>query len=234
MKGFRHKSDVKKNPINWPKYVVIVACVLLAVFMIFSMLGMSWLNVFSQAKPGNSATIDFTIRDAQDRPIVTTNSGIYNKAIDAKNLALMTDKMSIRVNISESRDLVPIQVVNPSNQGGLIDFGLFRPELDAISYGTLGMKVGESKTLQIPMASQLTRTMTMEQFANISGESYANAKVGDQVPIAFSENPQIALDNSTASTYLRTSSITAIKDGNVTINYGYPTIDITLTQLANS
>lgn len=234
MKGFRHKSAEKKEPVNWTKYVVVTACVLLAVFMVFSMLGMSWLNIFSQAKPGNSATVDFTIYDAKNRPVVTTTSSVFLKAQSAGNLVLMSDKLPIRVNISETRDLIPIQVMNPSNTGGLIDFGLFRPELDAISYGTMGMKVGDTKTIQIPIASQFTRTMTRTQFSNITGETFAKAGVGDQVPIAFSETPQIAIDNSTPSTYLRTSTITSMSDGNVTINYGYPTIDITLTQLTTS
>lgn len=234
MKGFRHKPVEKKEEVNWTKYVVVAACVLLAVFMVFSMLGMSWLNIFSQAKPGNSATVDFTIRDAQSRPIVTTASNIYLNAQEDGNLVVMSDKLPMRVNISENRDLVPIQVMNPSNNGGLIDFGLFSPELDAISYGLVGMKVGDTKTVQIPGASQLTRTMSKDQFANITGDSYANVKVGSQVPIAFSETPQIAVDNATPSTYLRTSTVTAISDGNVTINYGYPTIDITLTQLSTS
>jgi len=234
MKGFRHKTVEKKEEVNWTKYVVVAACVLLAVFMVFSMLGMSWLNIFSQAKPGNSATVDFTIRDAQSRPIVTTASNIYLQAQQTGDLVVMSDKLPIRVNISENRDLVPIQVMNPSNTGGLIDFGLFRPELDAIAYGLVGMKVGDTKTLQIPGASQMTRTMSKEQFANITGDSFAKAKVGSQVPIAFSETPQIAVDNATPSTYLRTSTITAMSDENVTINYGYPTIDITLTQLSTS
>ncbi len=231
MKGFRQKSVNKKAPVNWTKYVIVTACVLLAVFMVFSMLGMSWLNIFSQAKPGNSAVVDFTLRDAQNRPIVTTTSSIFTQAQTAKDLVLMSDKMPIRVNISETRDLIPIQVLNPSNQGGLIDFGLFSPEVDAISYGLLGMKVGQSKTLQVPIASQLTRVMTKAQFANITGDSFANVKVGDQVPIAFSESPQISLDNTTPTTYLRTSTILAMTGENVTINYGYPTIDITLTEL---
>ena len=234
MKGFRHKSEEKKETVNWTKYGIVTACVLLAVFMVFSMLGMSWLNIFSQAKPGNSATIDFTVYDAKDRPVVTTSSNIYLQAQNAGDLVLMSDKLPIRVNISETRDLVPIQVMNPSNTGGLIDFGLFRPELDSISYGVVGMKQGETKTLQIPAASQLTRTMTREQFANITGETFANAGVGSQVPIAFSETPQISVDNSTPSTYLRTSTITDISGGNVTITYGYPKIDITLTQLTTS
>lgn len=233
MKGFRHKSETKKEPVNWTKYIVVTACVALAVFMVLSMLGMSWLNIFSQAKPGNSALIDFTIRDAQDRPVLTTNSGIYQKAVESKNFVLMREKLPVRVNISDNKDKIPIQVLSPSNQG-MIDFLLFGPEMDAIAYGTLGMKVGESKTLQIPIASQLSRIMTREQFANITDESYANAKVGDQVPIAFSDTPQIAVDNATPTTYLRTSTITAINSGNVTLNYGYPTIEITLTQLTTS
>lgn len=234
MKGFRHKPDVKKEPTNWSKYAIITACVLLAIFMVFSMFGMSWLNIFSQAKPGNSAVVDFTVRDAQNRPIVTTSSAILQKAQEDSTLVLMSDKLLVRVNISENRELIPIQVLSPSNQGGLIDFGLFGPEMDAISFGTLGMKVGETKTLQIPIASQLTRMMTREQFTNITGDSSGSAKVGDQVPIAFSETPQVALENTTPSTYLRTSTIVAIDDGNVTINYGYPTIEITLSSLTTS
>ncbi len=234
MKGFRHKSEEKKEPVNWTKYGVIAACVLLAVFMVVSMLGMSWLNIFSQAKPGNIALVDYTVRDAQDRPVVTTNSGILQKAQEAGNIVMMSDKLTVRVNISENRDLIPIQVLSPSNQG-LIEFGIFGPEMDAISFGALGMKVGESRTLDIPMAGQLTRVMSRDQFTNITGESFADAKIGDQVPIAFSETPQIALENTTPTTYLRTSMITAIsEDGNVTISYGYPTIDITLSEISSS
>lgn len=234
MKGFRHKAMDKKEPVNWTKYGVIAACVLLAVFMVVSMLGMNWLNIFSQAKPGNSATVDFTIRDAQGRPVVTSVNSIAVQGQEAKNLVMMSNKMTVGVNISESRDLIPIQVLHPSKSGGLIDFGLFTPEMDAISYGVLGMKVGESRTVNIPIASQLSRTMSQAQFANITGDSSANVKIGDQVPIAFSETPQIAVDNATPSTYLRTSTVTAISEGNVTINYGYPTIEITLDKLTTA
>lgn len=231
MKGFRHKPVEKKEEINWTKYGIVTVCVLMAVFMVFSMLGMSWLNIFSQAKPGNSAIIDYTIRDAQNRPIVTTSSSILLQAQEADDLVLMSDKLLVRVNISETRDLVPIQVLSPSSQGGLIDFGLFGPELDAISFGAVGMKVGESKTVTVPIGTQLVRTMTRAQFANITGDSFGDVKVGDQVPIAFSETPQISVDNTTPTSYLRTSTITSMNEEEVTINYGYPTIDITLSEL---
>jgi hypothetical protein len=121
-----------------------------------------------------------------------------------------------------------------SNQGGLMDFGLFGPEVDAISFGALGMKVGESRTVRIPMAAQLSRTMTKDQYTNITGESFETAKVGDQVPVAFTETPQIAVDNATPTNYLRVSTITAISGENLTINYGYPTIEITLSELKSS
>jgi hypothetical protein len=231
MKGFRHKAEQKEEPVNWTKYLVVTVCVLMAVFMVVSMLGMSWLNIFSQAKPGNSAVIDFTVRDAENRPIVTTSSSIFLRGQEDRNLVLMSEKLPVRVNISETRDLIPIQVLSAASQG-LVDFGLFGPEIDAISYGALGMRVGETRTIQVPMASQLSRTMTKEQFVNITGDLIENVQVGNQVPIAFTETPQITLDNSTPLTYLRTSMITAISEGNVTINYGYPTIDITLTELS--
>ncbi len=232
MKGFRHKTEKKKEEIQWNKILIVVACVAFAVFMIFSMFGMSWLNIFSQAKPGNTAVLDYTFYDAENRPVVTTDQVYFQNAHEQNTVTLLASQMPVRVNITTDEDLVPIQVVNPYNQYGLIDFGLFGPEIDAMSMGAVGMKIGESKTMTLPWAGQMTRTMTDEQFAKIAGEVYADAKVGDQVPIAFSETPQIVVDdNATPSTYLRTSTVVDRSNGNISLNYGYPSLQITLSQL---
>ena len=81
MKGFRHQPSEMKKETNWTKIGIVVVCVLMAVFMIVSMFGMSWLNIFTQAKPGNNALVDFTFRDAQDRPIVTSVLSVITRLV---------------------------------------------------------------------------------------------------------------------------------------------------------
>ncbi len=229
MKGFRHKSEEKVEKTNWLKVGGIILCVVMAVFMVVSMFGTSWLSIFSLAKPGNTALVDYTIYDNQERPVVTTDQRYFTN--EHEGVTLLASPLTVKVNITTNEDMVPVQVSNPYNQYGLIDFLVFGPELDAISTAITGMKLGETKTIDFPWAESMVRTMSEEQFANISGSSYENAKVGEQVPIAFTGSPQINLDNSTPSSYLRTSTVIARDNGNVTLSYGYPKVSITLTQL---
>jgi len=76
--------------------------------------------------------------------------------------------------------------------------------------------------------------MSMEQFVNISGESFANVQVGDQVPLAFIDQPQIPLDNATPASYIRTATVVDRDAANITLNYGYPTVEIILAKLTTS
>ena len=234
MKGFRHQATEQKEEVNWTKIGIVAVCVLMAVFMIVSMFGMSWLNIFTQAKPGNTALVDFTFRDAQDRPIVTSVLSVITKANDPKVMTFKANSLPVRVNVSSGEDLIPIQVVNPQNEYGVMEFGLFGPEIDVISNSIIGMGVGDTKTLQYPYAGQMSRQMSMDQFVNISGESFVNVKKGDQVPLAFVDQPQIPLDNATPSSYIRTAMVTERDETNITLNYGYPTVEITLTKLTTA
>lgn len=234
MKGFRHQPSEKKEEINWTKIGIVTVCVVMAVFMVVSMFGMSWLNLFTQAKPGNTALVDFTFRDAQDRPIVTSVMSVITQMKDPGVMVFKANSLPVRVNVSTGDDLVPIQVINPYNEFGVLEFGLFGPEIDMISNSLEGMGVGESKIVVNPYASQMGREMTLEQFVNISGESFAKVQVGDQVPLAFVDQPQIPMDNTTISSYIRTAMVVNRDEANITLNYGYPTIEITLAKLTTS
>jgi hypothetical protein len=234
MKGVRHQPSEKKEEMNWTKIGIVAVCVLMAVFMIVSMFGMSWLNIFTQAKPGNTALVDFTFRDAQDRPVVTSVLSVITKAQDPSVMTFKANSLPVRVNVSSGEDLVPIQVINPYNEYGVMEFGLFGPEIDMISNSIAGMGVGDSKILTYPYAGQMSRQMSMEQFVNISGESFANVQVGDQVPLAFIDQPQIPLDNATPASYIRTATVVDRDAANITLNYGYPTVEIILAKLTTS
>lgn len=195
---------------------------------------MSWLNIFTQAKPGNNALVDFTFRDAQDRPIVTSVLSVITKAQDPSIMTFKANSLSVRVNVPSGEDLIPIQVVNPYNEYGVMEFGLFGQEVDMISNSITGMGVGDSKVLTYPYAGQMSRLMTMEQFMNITGESFANVQIGDQVPLAFIDQPQIPMDDATPSSYIRIANVVDRDETNITLNYGYPKVEITLTKLTTS
>ncbi|PWR75412.1 hypothetical protein ACKUB1_09295 [Methanospirillum stamsii] len=234
MKGFRQKPSEKKEETNWTKIGIVVVCVLMAVFMVVSMFGMSWLNIFTQAKPGNSALVDFTFLDAQDRPVLSSVLSTITKVTDPNLITFKANALAVRVNTSTEDDLVPVQAVNPNNAVGVVEFGLFGPEIEMISSSIEGMRVGESKTITNPYASQMARQMSLEQFVNISGEMFADVQVGDQVPLAFIDQPTIPMDNATPASYIRTATVVSRDEGNITLNYGYPTIEVTVSQLVTS
>jgi hypothetical protein len=73
--------------------------------------------------------------------------------------------------------------------------------------------------------------MNPEEFAQIGG-NFSTAMTGDQLLLAFTTTPMINLeDNSTPQYAFRTSLITGKTSGNVTVNYGYPTADISIVRL---
>jgi len=231
MKGFRHQPAEKKQETNWTKIGIVVICVLMAVFMVVSMFGMTWLNIFTQAKPGNSATVDFTFRDAQNRPIISSVNSALQETEGKDLLVFKAASLPVKVNVTTDEDMIPIQAVNPYYESRTIEYLMFGPELNLISKSLEGMGVGDSKVINNPYAEEMSREMTMEQFINISGEDYANISVGDQVPLAFVDRPEINLDNTTSSSYIRTAVVTKKDEGNITLNYGYPVIDISVSKL---
>jgi hypothetical protein len=100
-----------------------------------------------------------------------------------------------------------------------------------MKYAVIGQKVGASINVDIPMSVDLVRFMDNEQFTQIAGDILDLVQVGDQLPISFSETPQIALDDANPQTYLRTATITEITDEGVTLSYGYPYVTVTVSEL---
>jgi len=232
MKGFKRKpQEEKAQPINWIQIGIIAFCVMMAVGMIVSTFGTSWLNFFTKIKEGDGVSIGFTFYDELGRPVITTSQPVYQKAIENENIIFFAAPMPIIAGTTSVRDLIPIQVFSQYTASGLMEFGLFGPELDEMSYAILGQKVGSVLTVEIPMSKDLTRFMDNEQFMEIAGDILDFVNVGDQLPIAFAETPQIVLDESTPQTYLRTATITEIADEGVTLYYGYPYVVVTVTEL---
>lgn len=232
MKGYRHKSEEQKKPIDWKKIGIIIACVLFAVVMIVAGMGSSWLNALKDAKPGNTAVIDFTFRDEANRPIITTNLNIMEKALMDGNIVFKANQMVIPVNISANTDLETIPVAHP-NIPNLVYFGLTGNEIDAMRFGVAGMKINEDRTITIPlnpgMIGLLDVTTMNEQFQT----QIEMAQPGDQLLIPFVSSSDDSPGNTTEEAYYRTGTLVSKEGNEVVINYQYPTIEVRLTQLNN-
>jgi hypothetical protein len=232
MKGFKRKAQEEKaQPLNWTQVAIIAFCVMMAVGMILSTFGTNWLNFFTKIKEGDGVSIDFTFYDDLGRPVVTTSQTIYQKAIENGDVIFFAGRMPIIAGAMSEKELVPIEVFSQYTASGFMKFGLFGPELDEMSSALINQKVGSAMTVEIPMSQDLVRFMDNEQFIQIAGDILDIVVVGDQLPIAFSETPQIALDDATPQTYLRTATITEITDEGVILYYGYPYVVVSIAEL---
>jgi hypothetical protein len=177
--------------------------------------------------PGQNVTVGFTVLDAAKRPVITTEKQVFTSAYEKGDLVFFSDLIRIPSNTTSGIDIVKLPVSHPGING-TTTFALFGPELDAISYGVVGMKPGETKIISNPMGTNLVRTIDNEKFPGIVGDEFAEATIGDQVPIAFSDTPIIAVDDAVIQVPLRTATILERNEQGVTISYGYPFIEVYL------
>ena len=234
MKGFKRKpQEQKAQPINWTQVFIAIFCVIMAVGMVVSMFGTSWLNFFTKVKENDRVIVDFTFYDELGRPVVTTSQSTYQRALERNDIIFFAGRMALVAGTTTDRDLVPIEVFYQYTSG-FMEFGLFGPELDEMAYAVIGKKVGSSINADIPMSVDLVRFMDNEQFTQIAGDVLDLVQVGDQLPISFSETPQIVLDDAIPQTYLRTATIAEITDEGVILNYGYPYVTLTVSELRSN
>ncbi|MBN1167355.1 MAG: hypothetical protein JXA44_09540 [Methanospirillaceae archaeon] len=217
---------------NWKQIGIIIACVLFAVVMIVAGMGSSWLNVLKDAKPGNTANIDFTFRDAMNRPIITTSSNIMEKGLKDGNIVFKAYQMIVPVNISANTDLETVPVAHP-NIPNLVYFGLTGDEIDAIRFGVTGMKVNEDRVIRLPENQGMIGLIEIKTMNEQFQTQINMAKPGDQVLMPFIYNQDESAGNTSEEAYYRTGTLISKNDDEAVINYQYPTIEIRLTQLNN-
>jgi hypothetical protein len=231
------KPDKKEKPAakktswtqSWAKIFLVMACILFVGVMIITSLGTSWLVTMKPAKTGDTAIIDLTIRDVEGRPVLTTNQRIFNASYDRREMVWYTNPLTVTVNSTTTDMINPVSVYRYDY--GQASFGLFGTELNQISASLAGMKQGETQKIVFPNNEQFEREMSPEQFAQIGG-NFSAAMPGDQLLLAFTTTPMINVeDNSTPQYAFRTSLITGKNADNVTVNYGYPTADISIVRL---
>jgi hypothetical protein len=228
----KEKSKEKtKKASTWTgtKIVLIVVCVLFAIFMIVSSLGVSWLTSLKGTESGDVATVAYTIYDDQNRPIVTTNQKLYNDTLNNGGTIFYSNPLQVPVNVTTMTNVTRIPVVYQQYQ---TYFGLFRDEINLISTGLSGMKLNEEKRISLVMPQDPLETQVdPDQFALLV-KPVNETRLNEQIVLALQDHPQINLDNTTpVDQYMRTFYVKGISPEGLNMKYVYSTIDVQVINL---
>lgn len=222
----------KKAASSWnaKKIGIIIVCVAFAVIMVVSSLGSGWLLSLNPIKSGDSVIVGVTFYDGMNRPVLTTNPRIFNASLDAGEIIWMCGQLSMRANETSQKQLISIPCYN--YYYGESKFALFSPEWDTIAMNVDGLRKGENKKVLLPSLQGFERNMTAEEFDGIGG-NFTTVGIGDQIILAFAENPTVNLDENVTPEYvIRTAYVTGKSAESVRVNYAYPVAEISLIQVS--
>jgi len=221
----------KQTTKNWVKAVIAFVCVFFVLVMVLSAMGTGWLSIFTVIRPGDTVTIDYTIRDGNGDPLVTTDQQVYRTVAGSGAGIFFSKQLVVQANQSSTKAVIPIQVY--SAEGGWSKtFALFGGEFDAIASNIVGMKQNEQKSIRMPFRDSMTQTWSAAQLKS-NGVNLTDIQIGDQIAMGVSDTPELE-KNTTASAYsLRIGEVTKKSADGVVISFGYPTIDVTIVSINN-
>jgi len=220
----------KKTASRWTakKIGIIILCVGFAVIMVVSSLGTGWLISLNPITSGDNVVVGVSVYDGMNRPVLTTSSRTFNATFEEGGIVWMCGQFAMRANGTSQKELISIPCFN--YYYGEAKYALFSPEWDTIARNLEGMKQGESKRVQMPSLYGFQREMTPDEFAKIGG-NFTTVMTGDQIILAFAENPEAEYDENVTPSYLiRTGYITGKTNDTVSVNYAYPVAEISVVQ----
>jgi len=221
----------RKTASTWTagKIGIVVLCVGFAVIMVLSSLGSGWLLSLNHASSGDNVIVGVTFYDGLNRPVLTTSSRTFNSSSEAGDMIWMCGQFAMRVNGTSQKELISIPSYN--YYYGEAKYALFSPEWDTLAMHVEGMRQGESKKVTLPSLQGFERDMTPEEFNGIGG-NYTTVVIGDQILLAFAENPTVSLEENVTPQYvIRTGYVTQKTAESVRVNYAYPLAEISLVQV---
>jgi hypothetical protein len=235
MKAQKKGKTTKKSSWNWTKIAMVVFGVAFVFIMIFSSLGMGWLTSMKPAVAGDVGQVGYTIRDSQNRPVLTSDLRLYNATIEKGDIIMMTSVLNVPVDTGSENKIV---IIPAYIQGYSANSGLLSYEWDVIAKDLVGMKSGESKTITFPMLDGVEMQMTAEEFNqlfNQTGYTFNTFKLNDQILLPMVNQPTINLDDTEIPEefFLRVGYIKEKTNDTITIDYAYSTAEINLMRLNN-
>ncbi len=236
-KAGRNQSTKRKGPAKpaeepgtalWKKVLFVSVGVLFVVLMVVSSMGTSWLNMFQTVKAGSVVTTDVTIRDDQNRPILTSSQTLYSNAIKENRSVFLVSPLVIDAGLPYNDSVKTLPILAPSSGA---NYTLFGKEYDAISMAVVGMHPGGTKSIRLDANVTEEQNYTVEQFNQLGGD-FNNTTIGDEMVLAFAENPASLYDNNTTPSYaLRTTHVVNKSDDSLFLSFSHAVADLALAEV---
>lgn len=223
------KVQQSGTTMNWAK---IGTLFVLLICVVGFTLNMGFFSFFKTAQTGSAVVVDYTIRDADGRPILTSVAQVAVQSYQAQEGVFFTDPMQLEVGKGEEDPIhaVDVYVTDGENVYSAGTFALFSNEVDQISMAVEGMRENDRKTIPLDSGDEWERILTAEEYENIGG-NFTDTQVGDYIPLGFVDAPIIAVDNSTPEIATRWAYVTAKDNETLDVRYGYATAEIILTEI---
>ena len=229
------KKEKKTEIFPWKKVFVIAVGVLFVAMMVFSAMGMSWLQSFRTVMANDTVTIDFTLRDTMGQPVLTTDQDLYQTTLARGYLVFITSPLTIQAGHLGNQPFTGVQAENyyVSRSSEQVKFGILGQELDELDAAVLGMKTGDTKTIHFTFSDPLIISMTKQEFTSMGG-NFTNSGIGDLVPIGISEAPVVqglkGYNSTPTNTVLRIAIVVNKTAGAIEVQHRYPSADITVKE----
>ena len=228
MKQGKKQPKAPHQPFPWKKVGVVVFCIFVAVLMVVSTLGFGWLTSMKEVAPGDTVLLEYTIRDSQGRPVITTNMALFNKTMEQMGMVLIASPLRVVAGTNYTRYMVPVEAYIPTAAGyQTVPYGLFGSELSDISQAMPGVKTGQTKTIDLSSSSIMDSLYMMsdEQFAGIGG-NVSQISEGSQLMMRMpvEKNVSVATANQT-QVVSRIGYIVSKGNGTVMFDLGHATFE---------
>jgi len=217
---------------TWKKMLFVTAAILFVVVMVISSMGMNWISGLAPIKPGDAVVVDYTIYDSTGRPFLTTDQQVYKEQVAKGASLLFAKQLTLTANQSNRQALFPVLVYSPVNGGSYQEFALYNPEYAAISNAVVGMKTNEKKKVILPTSGTMTTLLSPEDLEKTQID-INSLEVGNSLLLGVSENPESMAGNTSAVSYVRLAQVTRVSNAGIIVDFGYPSVDVTVVQFSH-
>jgi len=225
------KKKAEKSKKLWIKVLAVIAGVVFVVLMVVSAMGSSWISSLAVVKPGDVAVVDFTLRDAQGTPIMTSNQQLYTQLASQGSGVLYSKQLTITANHTLATGVFPIPFYTSSTGWSTQNqFALFSTEYNTISSGIVGLKANSQKTISLSTAKPMTQFWSVNQLA-ASNMSLSSVQTGELIALGVSSTANAAEANSTEPAYVRIGEVSNKTPDGITIDFSYPSVDVTVVSI---
>jgi hypothetical protein len=230
MRKEQKEKSGKKKEINWNKGLLVVFGVLFAFLMIGTYMS-PLISTFRSVRANDTVTVEYTLRDADGRAILTSNQAIFTQEGQAGSPVFLTQDLAVKAGVIGNDMINAVPAYHPSI--GWTEFALLGLEIDDISAEVLDMHSGETKKISFTYEDSLIVNMTPEEY-DIIGGNFTRAEVGNYIPIAFSDTPIISAPGENVTQpdpCIRVAKVIQKGTDEIIIQHRYPTVDIAVKDI---